>query len=419
MRRLTFAISLLLLAALWSGAPTAVARPRLVAWTPSAGHATGGPAWLAEINRYRAATGLGAVSEQTAWDLGIQHHLTYLEKTPNSERTGAYASAHTENPASPYYTADGAKEAGYSDLALGGTTTALAAIDGWLTSPFHAIGMLRARLTQVALGIDPTRGYAGLDVIQGIDPTQPAGTTPILFPGPGASTDLVRYSGTESPDPRETCRWQGYQSLGLPLIALLPQAPDPALTASVSGPGQSESTANGQLCIVDETTYHSSDSVYGPAGASILQGDHAVILIPRHPLVSGRYAVTITQPGQPDIAWSFAVTAPTSSGPPALGCSPCVSRSHPAAMKVPGRVRAGHAVTISVAGLHAFSLTLTIRAGTGSVLLTGSWHLPAGQWSLRPHLRGSATRRGRSLQVIAHFRVAGRRITVIRTVRFK
>ena len=83
--------------------------------------------------------------------------------------------------------------------------------------------MLRAQLTQVALAVDPAKGYAGLDVIQGIDDNQPAATAPILFPGPGITTGLTTFGG-ESPDPRETCGWQKLDPVGLPLVVLLPSA---------------------------------------------------------------------------------------------------------------------------------------------------------------------------------------------------
>lgn len=275
----------------------------------AASSASAEPAWLTEINMYRAATGLAPVSDEPAWDLGIEHHLTYLEKTPKSYFTGQYQSAHTENPASPYYTSDGATEAGYSDLDLGEAHSALQAVDIWLTAPFHAVGMLRAQLTQVALADDATTGYAGLDVIQGLNYALPAATTPILFPGPGVTTNLVSFGG-ESPDPLETCGWSPTSGAGLPLIVLLPQAPAAGLSATLTGPRGAESSANGQLCVVDELTYHSSDPIYGPTGLSILQGDNAVFLIPRRSLVTGTYSVSVSQTGQPDIDWSFSAMAP-------------------------------------------------------------------------------------------------------------
>lgn len=282
-------------------------------------------AWLDEVNVYRRAAGLVAVADQPAWSQGIRNHLVYLTNTPASYRTGPYASAHTENPASPYYTNSGSAAAGFSNLVFG-TSSPVNAIDGWLTAPFHAIGMLRAKLRQVAFGRDSTTGGAGLDIIRGIDSSAAGAAGPILFPGPGATTDLSRYVG-ESPDPLETCSWTGRSDVGLPLIAMLPTSPSVSLTARVDGPGNSvRSTANGRLCVVDQHTYRSSDSIYGPTGLSILQGDRAVVLIPDGHLTNGTYTVRIDQPGAAPISWSFIVmlpvpqntAVPTISGAPAV-----------------------------------------------------------------------------------------------------
>lgn len=265
------------------------------------------PDWLTTINYWRQAAGLPPVTDQPAWDTGIQHHLTYIEDTPASYMTGQYASLHTENPASPYYTADGASEGAASDL-VEGVTSDLEAIDTWLTAPFHAIAMLHAQLTQVAFYEDAA-GDAGLDVFHGLDSSQPAATSPILYPGPGSTTTLPMASDSESPDPLQTCGWQGMQ-VGLPLIAMLTQAPAAGLTASLTGPTGTESTSDGSLCVVDQNTYQTTDPVYGPTGLQILQADHAVLLIPRAPLATGTYSVDITQSGQPDIRWSFNADAP-------------------------------------------------------------------------------------------------------------
>ena len=311
--------------------------------------ASASPSWLAEINRYRAAAGLNVASAQPAWDLGIEHHLTYLIKTPATYRTGQYASAHTENPASPYYTSDGAREAGYSDLALGGAFTALQAVDGWLQSPFHAVGMLRARLTQVALADDPESGYAGLDVIQGLDYSLPSDPNPILFPGPGVTTNLLAYGGDELPSPLQTCDWPDNSAYGLPLILLLVQPPGSPLTASLTGPRKTESTVNGELCVVDENTYHSTDPVYGPTGLAILQSDNAVFLIPRHPLSTGRYTVAVQQPDEANVDWSFSALAP-------------ITRTSIRSVHVHG-----HSIHIQIAtplGTH-LRCALTRRAGRG------------------------------------------------------
>jgi hypothetical protein len=266
------------------------------------------PAWLTQINGWRRATGLKPVTNERAWDRGIEHHLVYLEKTSARYMTGKYASAHTENPASPYYTAAGAREAASSDLDEGGACTSSQALDIWLAAPFHAIGMLRAQLKEVALAVDPKRCYAGLDVIRGLDPLRPAATKPIIFPGPGTTTHLLQFGG-ETPDPTQTCGWQG-QQVGLPLIVLLPRPPARSITASLQGPAGLESTGNHNLCVVDEYTFRTTDHVYGPSGAKILKVDNAVILIPRQPLESGSYSAQLKQPRRATISWSFSAASP-------------------------------------------------------------------------------------------------------------
>lgn len=160
------------------------------------------PAWLTEINYWRTEAGLQPVTDQPEWDAGIAAHLAYLENTPPSLMTGQYASAHTENPLSPYYTAAGATEAGMSDLDLGGACSDTDAIDAWLEAPFDAIGMLRPALTQVALADDPTKCYAGLDVLQGLGYSgEVEQTSPVLFPArgrPRASSPSAASTQTRS-----------------------------------------------------------------------------------------------------------------------------------------------------------------------------------------------------------------------------
>jgi len=265
------------------------------------------PSWLDEINRYRSAAGLAAVTDNPTWDAGIANHLTYMADTPASYLTGQYQSLHTENPASPYFTASGAQEAARSDLFEGAVGYGpVQFIDGWLAAPFHAVGMLRPALQQVAFSDSSTTGDAGLDVIGGLTGS-PSTNEPVLFPGPGMVTNLTSYAGNEVPNPLQTCGWSDGNTFGLPLIALLATAPQSGLTAVLTGPGVTESTNGGTLCVVDQHTFVSSDPVYGPAGQAILTGDHAVFMIPRRPLVGGTYTITINQPTAPTISWSFSV----------------------------------------------------------------------------------------------------------------
>jgi len=253
------------------------------------------PAWLAVVNAYRAASGLVPVTENPSWSAGIADHLTYMARTPAAYFVGAYRSLHTENPASPYYTAAGAAAARSSDLS-DGVGSPRAAIDGWMAAPFHAIGILRAQLRQVGFAYDGTDANSGLDVIRGL--SGPTSARPILFPGPGAHSALTTYSGSESPNPLETCHWT---SAGLPLIALLPAAPAAATSVVLTA----RDGIRVPTCLVDQDTYRSSDPVYGPTGLEILQSDHAVLVIPARPLTDTRYTATIRQPGRAPITWSF------------------------------------------------------------------------------------------------------------------
>ena len=259
--------------------------------------------WLGRINEIRSASQLPPVVEEQAWSAGILAHLNYMWKTPENLLEGV--SAHSETPASPYYTPEGAKEAESSDL--GGGNTNVEAIDNWLSAPFHAVGMLRPGLEKVAFARVQGTGNAGLDVISGLNEVAPPRL--VQFPGPGSTIDLAYYTG-ESPPPIETCLAEhpgaNYDHAGLPLIALLTDEPDPGISATMSLPdGSRISSAGDDLCVVTASTFVTHDAIYGSTGKSILSTDKAVFLVPRAPLVAGRYSVTISQPGQPDIAWSF------------------------------------------------------------------------------------------------------------------
>jgi hypothetical protein len=270
--------------------------------------------WLGRVNEIRQSSQLPPVSENSSWNAGITAHLTYLELTPPGYMSGEYASAHTENPESPYYTPEGDQEGRSSDLAYGSSSN-VDAIDEWLAAPFHAIGILRPGLQQVGFARDPSSGYAGLDVINGWSGSVPP--TQVLFPGLGSTIDLTRFGG-ESPTPIETCEAQhsaDYSSAGLPLIALLTESPEAGLSASLTGPDGSSSSDDDDLCVVTANNFVSSDPIYGSTAESILAGDRAVLVIPRRPLRAGTYSVDISQPGRPDIAWSFNSSPPSEPTP--------------------------------------------------------------------------------------------------------
>lgn len=266
------------------------------------------PAWLDEFNRYRTAAGVAPVTENPTWTAGLLDHMNYLAKTPWAEyRSGEYFSAHTQNPASPYYTPAGALEAGRSVLIESGAgDDPLENLEVWLTAPYHAIPMLRPGLRQVAFA--SAYGNAGLDVTGGFRHT--THPTPVLFPGPGMTTTLTSFGG-EQPNPLESCgSWiTTGDTYGLPLIAMLPESPVAGSTATVTGTnGVRYSTAGGSLCLIDEHTFRSTDSAYGPNALATLRHDHGMVLIAERPYRPGTYTATINQPGKAPVTWSFTVS---------------------------------------------------------------------------------------------------------------
>lgn len=335
--------------------------------------------WLERINQIRTASGLAPVTENPAWTDGIRKHLTYLENTPPELMTGPYANAHSENPASPYYTPEGALEASRSNL--GGGLTDVHAINGWLVAPFHAIGILRRGLTQVAFARS-ANGTAGLDIIGGLTP-EPPPAAPVLFPGPGSTIDLARFDVNENPDPRETCAiTKGIATWsGLPLIAMLQSTPDPAITATLTKPdGTVVGADGGDLCLVDEHHFQTTDTVYGPTGQSMLESQHAVLLLPRAALVAGTYTATIRQPGQPDLTWSF-VSAPQGKTPDvtadAKRCSFTGEPSGQLLVKITNPNDGAGPATYTIEGAGTPVTTVPVADGqTIKVVLDG---LPAGE----------------------------------------
>lgn len=266
--------------------------------------------WLTTVNAYRTQSGLAPVTENAEWSAGLAAHFAYLANTPADQRTGPYASAHTENPASAWYTAAGAA-AGSSSNLLFGTSSPARAIDAWMSAPFHAIGILRPGLTRSAFAMSGS--MAGLDVIRGLQsaPT----TSDIVFPGDGATTRLVSTGG-ESPDPTEGCSSNPAVTFsGLPLIVMGAVAPPAGTTARLDLPNGSTLTQGADLCVQTPSTYDSSDPVYGSSGESILAGANATFIIPRVPLTAGRYTAHLVRPGMAVLSWSFTVITPPA--PPA------------------------------------------------------------------------------------------------------
>jgi Cysteine-rich secretory protein family len=272
--------------------------------------------WLTTVNYFREMSGLAPVTEDPAMSSGAYQHSCYML---------ANGISHDEVPGKPGYTAEGDAAGNSGNVAVSTAYGAAARthIELWMTGPFHAIGVLRPNLRTAGFGKcdnqSTPRWHSGatLDVLRGLGPRSPQ-SAPILFPGDGTTTSLNRFI-VETPDPLAYCGWS--DTAGLPVIALMPESVGGSVSASISGPsGPLETCALSQL---------NTDGV----AQQILQGDNAVVAIPRAPLSSGTYTVTVATQAR-TVAWSFTVDPLAALGPapmaqaeptgPAVGFRPLV-----------------------------------------------------------------------------------------------
>ncbi len=257
--------------------------------------------WLATVNTYRAMSGLGSIGENSTWSAEGRAHSCYMLQNGIS---------HDEIPGKPGYTTGGDTAGNSGNVAVSSniSTTPRQHVELWMTGPFHAIGVLRHSLRTSGFGLcaqsnTPTPWHSGgtLDVIRGIDHNAVRPSTPIVFPGKGATVPLHSFI-TESPNPLTLCGWSG--AAGLPLIAMMPNDVSSAST-TLTGP-------NGRI----ETCALHRANTADPTAKAILAGDNAVVVMPRDVLVDGTYTATVNTNGG-NITWSFNVNrnAPLSANP--------------------------------------------------------------------------------------------------------
>ncbi len=145
----------------------------------------------------------------------------------------------------------------------------------------------------------PYKAAAVLDILSGYSPRRLS--SPIVFPGSGSTIALDRFIA-ESPDPRVSCGWGG-QTVGLPLLVMLPEDAV-AVGATLTGP-------NGPV----ETCVLSAANTSGVERA-LLDGDDAVIVIPRQPLATGGYRAKVTTAAR-TVEWTFGIDPSLRNAAPA------------------------------------------------------------------------------------------------------
>jgi hypothetical protein len=112
------------------------------------------PEWLQVTNRYRASVGLPDVVENRDATAGASAHSRYL--VTNAEIS------HDEDKRKPAYSDIGRRAGltGNVSAGSGSTVTQRQAVEGWLTVPFHGVGMLAPHATAFGFGQYQTKQNA-------------------------------------------------------------------------------------------------------------------------------------------------------------------------------------------------------------------------------------------------------------------
>jgi len=244
--------------------------------------------WLTTVNYYRSMAGVAPVTEDPTMSAGAAAHSCYMLYN---------GITHDEVPGLPGYTPEGDAAGNSGNVAVSSliNTSARSHVELWMSGPFHAICVLRPNLQTTGFGkcdLDSTPTWhsgATLDVLRGLG-SSPRPPYPILFPGDGTTTNLTRFVA-ESPSPLTFCNWTG--AAGLPIIAMMPEAANGA-SASLVGP-------SGPIDVCVLTAANTSG-----VAQQILQGDNAVVIVPRTILAPGTYSVVAGTTAR-TVPWSFTV----------------------------------------------------------------------------------------------------------------
>jgi Cysteine-rich secretory protein family len=271
-------------------------------------------AWLDAVNRYRAMVGLAPVTADDQLSRGDLLHSHYLAANYSAQlpdlRLGA--DAHTEDPAKPGFTVDGAAAARTSDIDWSWGRhrrwRPAWAINNWMQVPFHRMQIISPYLRKVGYGTDCEGAVCFAALNTGIDVEQPPAlpsrwSQPLMFPPDGSLMDSGEFSA-EWPNPLTSC--PGYTSpAGLPITLelghlVVPGFSDYSLVETGSGTPL-------EACAFDANTYVNPDSTAQANGRAILREFGAITIVPRTPLSPGRYMVRLTAGHR--YLWSFSVLA--------------------------------------------------------------------------------------------------------------
>ena len=282
-------------------APTETATPSPM---PSPTLEAVGTDWLQYVNLFRTAAGLPRLVENTTWSLEANAHSRYMTYTGSL--------SHNEDAADAQYSRAGQAAGENGNIAAGfiGSDPFRWAFNYWISAPFHAIPILDPQLAATGFaeyrdagGVQPVT--ATLDVRRGLGPLAEGVSYPVLFPGDGARTWVLRYSLPEFPEALSTC--PGYQQpTGAPIIL---QLGDGSLTPRVTATSLFRDGDYLAHCWFDETTFTHPNEFRQASARLILDQRDAIVVIPQQPLLpDSTYSVRIDTNGA-TYTWSFHTAA--------------------------------------------------------------------------------------------------------------
>ena len=347
------------------------------------------PEWLTVLNLYRASAGIDGVTENATASQGAVAHSQYLLQNR--------VISHGEEPVLPGYSAEGVRggETGNVATGSGANIGQRATIEMWMTAPFHGLAMIAPNSKTYGYGLttsgarwastlsygwdnykvpgdessDPLRlavdaverahpdlfntsmnasltgstivvNFSGRrfvvsgETVRELQPGEAPYPT-VVWPNNKTAVPLVRYAGSEWPDPISACK--GWSSnAGLPIL-IRRSIPTKVVNATVTD-------TNGaplQVCAIDSSTYRNPNPDDEAYAAEILKTN--AIVIPKNPLVPGGSYRVHVELGTSDssietLDWVFSTTSDGSIKlPPG---SPMEGRATPGAPFQPVKTQA-------------------------------------------------------------------------------
>lgn len=248
------------------------------------------------LNHWRAIAGVGPVQYNPTASWGAQLHANYLQHHTLNATT-----AHDEKPGQAGYTPEGRTAAQRSVVAGYPTGTGSGTVvEGLISAPLHALGMLHPELRSVGWGA--SEGPQGARFVMDVTSGRGANWAPsrtVTFPGNGSTSTLRTLSNQEWPNPLSPCA--GYKHpVGMAVIAMFPQRSGVAM-ASLTHQGSPV-----EICWYNHSRYTNPDTHSQNMGSVALARQNAVLMIPRHPLQPGTYQATV-QRDSGTHTWQFTI----------------------------------------------------------------------------------------------------------------